>query len=96
MVGNVRERCADRFKSYTSLDLAKNTPENPLVDERSIVELAPGGPTEVKFVVKGGSYMTSEQQAMAFLRPREGPDDIPGDVGFRVVIECPSRAQSAR
>ena len=98
MVGNVRELCADLAKPYSSLHLEQNAPNHPLVDERPPVDLTgidPGG-GKVKVIVRGGSYLMSERQAMAFHRSREVPNEIPADVGFRVVIECPSRTEPPR
>jgi serine/threonine-protein kinase len=98
LVGNVREICADVAKDYSGLRLEKNAPEHPLVDERPFVDLTgvePGG-GKVKVIVRGGSYATSERKAMAFYRSRQGADDMSSDVGFRVVIECPSRTEEAR
>ncbi len=86
MVGNLRELCADAYIPYTEMRLAENSRRNPLVDERRLVDLAL---PDVKLVVRGGSFKTSEDRAMAFYRWREPPDEIPDDVGFRIVIECP-------
>ena len=47
----------------------------------------------VKVVVRGGSFRTSEAKAQAFYRKADSPTDIPDDVGFRVVIECPSDSE---
>jgi formylglycine-generating enzyme required for sulfatase activity len=98
LVGNVREICADVAKPYSSLRLEQNAPKHPLVDERPFVDLTgvdPGG-GKVKVIVRGGSYLMSERKAMAFSRSREVADDMPSDVGFRVVIECPSRTEEPR
>jgi serine/threonine protein kinase/formylglycine-generating enzyme required for sulfatase activity len=87
MVGNLRELCADPYVPYSELKLDGNSPKNPLADQRGVVDLAA---PNVKIVVRGGSFLTSEDQATAFHRWREPPGDIPSDVGFRVVIECPT------
>jgi serine/threonine-protein kinase len=92
MVGNVRELCADVYKAYPVVDRAKNSTKNPLVDERPEVNLAAEG---TKVVVRGGSFEVGEERALAYQRWREPPGAIPGDVGFRVVIECPSRAEGS-
>jgi formylglycine-generating enzyme required for sulfatase activity len=98
LVGNVRELCADVAKPYSSLRLEQNAPNHPMVDERPFVDLTGVDPDggKVKVIVRGGSYVTSERKAMAFYRSREVADDIPSDVGFRVVIECPSRTEESR
>ncbi|HZW33575.1 MAG TPA: bifunctional serine/threonine-protein kinase/formylglycine-generating enzyme family protein [Isosphaeraceae bacterium] len=98
LVGNVSELCADVARPYSSLHLGQNSPRHPLIDERPPVDLSavePGG-GQVKVIVRGGSYVTSEKTAMAFLRSRQAPDDISSEVGFRVVIECPSRSEASR
>jgi eukaryotic-like serine/threonine-protein kinase len=87
MVGNVRELCAEPYVPYSELTLDKNKFDAPLIDARGVVNLeAPN----VKIVVRGGSFQTPEDRATAFYRWREPPNDIPSDVGFRVVIECPA------
>ncbi len=92
MVGNLRELCADTYVPYTELKLDGNSRSNPMVDARGPVDLA--GP-DVKVVVRGGSFLYSQDQAMAFYRWREPPGDLPEDVGFRVVIECPADAEGS-
>ncbi len=87
MVGNVRELCADVFQPEPS-------PEpngEPLVDKRSDVRIAKG----VKIAARGGSFRVDEQRAMACSRSGVTPTDVPDDVGFRVVIECPPKAGEA-
>ena len=92
MVGNVREICADAYQSYSDLGATKgdNAASNPLIDRRTPVDPNADG---VKIVVRGGSFHAAEQKAMAFYRCAEDPNDIPDDVGFRVVIECPAQAE---
>ena len=92
MVGNLGELCADDYQSYASLGLTGNAPNNPLVNHRPTVDVTANG---VKIVVRGGSFRVVEQKAMAFYRSRVAPNDIPDDVGFRVVIECPSQAEES-
>ena len=92
MVGNLRELCADAYVPYTELTLAGNSRKNPLVDERRLVDLKFA---DLKIVVRGGSFRTSEDRAMAFYRCTEPPGEIPDDVGFRIVIECPFEPEQA-
>jgi serine/threonine protein kinase/formylglycine-generating enzyme required for sulfatase activity len=92
MVGNLRELCADPYIPYGKLRLAGNSRKNPLIDERRPVDQA--GP-DVRVVVRGGSFMCSEDRATAFFRWREPPGDLPADVGFRVVLECPEGDESS-
>jgi serine/threonine-protein kinase len=89
MVGNVRELCADAYEPYAALKPAERTEKNPLVDDRKLVDLAA---PKVKVVARGGSFHTGEDRAMAFFRWAVAPRDVPDDVGFRVVIECPGDA----
>ena len=92
MTGNVRELCADAYQPYDDLKLAANSADHPLVDRREKLVLDSSESGQIKVVVRGGSYMDSLRKAMTFMRNRlAANDDIPGDVGFRVVIECPSR-----
>ena len=87
MVGNLRELCADPYVPYSELKLDGYSPKNPLADERGGVDLAA---PNVKIVVRGGSFYTSEDVATAFYRSTVSPSAVPDDVGFRVVIECPT------
>ncbi len=92
MVGNLRELCADAYVPYSELDLARNLPAMPLDDRHGVVDLAA---PNVKIVVRGGSFQTPEDRATTFYRWRESPNDIPSDVGFRVVIECPADSEKS-
>jgi eukaryotic-like serine/threonine-protein kinase len=92
MVGNVRELCVDRYVPYTEMRLADNAPKAPLSDERLPVDLGSPG---TRIVVRGGSFLSREDEAKAFNRSAEPPDAIPPDVGFRVVIECPAKAETS-
>jgi serine/threonine-protein kinase len=86
MTGNVQEFCVDVYKSYAQLNPAKLTSKNPYVDRRD--EAPPKA--EDKVVVKGGSFEKKQSQAKAFLRTAVVKSlSISGDIGFRVVIECP-------
>ena len=94
MTGNVRELCTDAYLPYDELKLAGNSADHPLVDHREKLVLDSNDAGQIKIVVRGGSYMDSPRKALTFMRDQLAADDaVPGDVGFRVVIECPSRAQ---
>ena len=59
-------------------------------DERLPVDLgAPG----TKIVVRGGSFLREKTRRGHSIARRKRPTDIPLDVGFRVVIECPAEAE---
>ena len=92
MVGNLRELCADAYVPYTDLKLDGNSRKSPILDGRGVVDLAA---PETKIVVRGGSFMYPQDQAMAFYRWREPPADIGEDIGFRVVIECPAGVEGS-
>jgi serine/threonine protein kinase/formylglycine-generating enzyme required for sulfatase activity len=88
LVGNMRELCADAYVPYSKLNLAGNLPATPLHDRRDVVDVSS---PDIKVVVRGGSFQTPEDRATAYYRWREPPGEIPSDVGFRVVIECPEK-----
>jgi eukaryotic-like serine/threonine-protein kinase len=94
MTGNVRELCADVYKPYDDLRPKTYSLDHPLVDRREDRQ-ASSEPNPVKIVVRGGSYGVRPRTAMSFMRDRLSvPGDMPGDVGFRLVIECPSHAEA--
>jgi eukaryotic-like serine/threonine-protein kinase len=94
MTGNVHEFCADAYQPYDELKLAGNSADHPLVDHREKLILDSSDSGQIKIAVRGGSYMDSPRKALAFMRDRLAVDDeVSGDVGFRVVIECPSRTE---
>ena len=91
MTGNVRELCADAYRSYAELDLNGNTSDHPYIDHREEIDLNSSGSGQIKVVVRGGSFMDQPRKALTFMRDRVAvDDDVPSYVGFRVVIECPS------
>ena len=50
----------------------------------------------VKIVVRGGSFrVVDEKKARSFWRSVVAFNDIPDDVGFRVVIECPPKVEES-
>ncbi len=92
MTGNVRELCADAYKPYDDLDLGANAREHPFIDRREALVLDSAGSDKIKVVVRGGSFfMDKPQKALTFMRDQAGVDEALIYVGFRVVIECPSR-----
>ena len=94
LTGNVREFCLDAYKPYNEIIPPKNTIDEPLVDP---ICVDPGsGDSSKYYIVRGGSFMTSLRQAMAFLRSGMAPDKTADDVGFRVVIECPPQHELPR
>ncbi len=94
--GNVRELCADPYKPYDELVLTANSAAHPLIDRREKLLLDSSESGQIKAVVRGGSFMDTARKATTFMRDRLAVDDnVPGDVGFRVVIECPSRADDS-
>jgi eukaryotic-like serine/threonine-protein kinase len=92
MVGNLRELCVEAYVAYGDLKLDRYSRKKPLVDARGPVDLAA---PDVKIVVRGGSYTCPQERAMAFYRYREPPANLPPDVGFRIVIECPADAEGS-
>ena len=80
MTGNVREWCADPYRPYSELiDLAAATkPAASCADPN------------MGYVVRGGSFQSDDQDAMSFNRDGVKGDEEPIDLGFRVVIDCPS------
>jgi eukaryotic-like serine/threonine-protein kinase len=86
MTGGVLEFCADVYKPYGELDLTKFSPRTPLVDRRD--HALPKG-DEFKVVVKGGSFLLTQSKSKAFLRRAVRASEQTGEIGFRVVIECP-------
>ncbi|HKI20961.1 MAG TPA: SUMF1/EgtB/PvdO family nonheme iron enzyme, partial [Isosphaeraceae bacterium] len=96
MTGNVRELCADAYKPYDDLKLSANSADHPLIDQRETLLLDSSEKGQIKVVVRGGSYMGTARKAMTFMRDKLSiDDDVPSDVGFRVVIECPSQVDDS-
>jgi hypothetical protein len=82
------------YKPYDDLRPKTYSLDHPLVDRREDRQ-ASSEPNPVKIVVRGGSYGVRPRTAMSFMRDRLSvPGDMPGDVGFRLVIECPSHAEA--
>ncbi len=92
MTGNVRELCADAYEPYDKLPLADISREHPLVDRRPTAMPDSVG---TRIVVRGGSFLDRPQKALSFMRDRLGVEDFSNYIGFRVVIECPSRDEDA-
>ncbi len=88
LAGNVRELCAEVYSPYSRFDpLKHDATERALVIRRE--ETAFPDDPNANVVVRGGSFLQASSRAYAFYRSREPAGSIPGDVGFRVVIECP-------
>jgi serine/threonine-protein kinase len=93
MTGNVREWCRDVYEPYSKIiNKHKNADpagaDGPLHDPCECREPTPGEP-KVRYVVRGGSFLTSLDDAKTFQRVGVEADAQPNDLGFRVVIECP-------
>jgi serine/threonine-protein kinase len=90
MAGNVRELCIDEYKSYRDIKADKyQSARSALLDERARVKPEATDPSSFKVVVRGGSFLTREATSKVFLRSAVRANDVPGYVGFRLVIECP-------
>jgi eukaryotic-like serine/threonine-protein kinase len=90
MAGNVRELCVDEYRPYGAIAPGKHqTPSRALVDDRTRDEPKQADPGSFKVAVRGGSFQTREAKSMAFRRGLVTSNDVPADVGFRLVIECP-------
>jgi formylglycine-generating enzyme required for sulfatase activity len=87
MAGNVRELCLDAFRPYQEIVPPENSTRLPLIDPRQGAEPRPDRAT--RYVVRGGGYISSLQKAQVFYRDGIKAAETAGDVGFRVVIECP-------
>ena len=88
----MRELCADVYRPYEELELSGNASDHPYLDRREKLDLKSSGSGQTKVVVRGGSFTDPPRKALTFMRDRVAvDDDMPAYVGFRVVIECPSR-----
>ncbi len=88
LIGNLRERCRDGYQSYEATMQGSREKERALQDP--IIPSAPGKEgEEAKYVVRGGSFLTTPQEARTYYRDAlEGSKRLT-DLGFRMVIECP-------
>jgi eukaryotic-like serine/threonine-protein kinase len=91
MAGNVREWCRDRWEKYDTL-LNNRSKPTYLPDDPS------SEPGETQIIARGGSW--NDSMIYRFV-VRRGPDvllkDKPlVDVGFRMVLECPTLEEAAR
>jgi serine/threonine-protein kinase len=95
MAGNVRELCLDVYQPYSKLIKAHNSTTDPMVDPW--VREEPRPDTPAVYVVRGGWFGATPQQAMVFQRSQVPADDPepPNNTGFRVVIECPPARPSS-
>jgi formylglycine-generating enzyme required for sulfatase activity len=87
MIGNVREWCRDADTPYRDMPASSRDPSYP-PDTTS-----PG----TAVIVRGGSYKCPPDFAYTTFRGRSLMivDEVPPDVGFRLVIECPTDAPEA-
>ncbi|MGO9599185.1 MAG: protein kinase domain-containing protein [Isosphaeraceae bacterium] len=90
MTGNVREWCLDRYRPYGQIIAENPNPGKPLRDPQE-------GSSSGKdmYVVRGGSFLLDSNRAMTFQRDSEEASLQNQDLGFRVVLECPSGARAA-
>jgi serine/threonine protein kinase/formylglycine-generating enzyme required for sulfatase activity len=84
MTGNVREWCRDVWEPFVPA-------REPLVDH-----VGPPRTPEALYVIRGGSFITRVDRGSTIARTdREPADQTAKDLGFRLVIECPSSSRSA-
>jgi serine/threonine-protein kinase len=88
LTGNVREWCADPYRTYA--ELVQNHPDKDqaMKDPGLGLDIATIDPG-VEHVVRGGSFLLDSQSAMTFNRDAAKAAEENIDLGFRVVIECP-------
>jgi formylglycine-generating enzyme required for sulfatase activity len=88
LAGNVSELCRDVYEPYSSLDLSANSKAQPLDDPGQ--RRKSQTPEDKNFyVVRGGSYFSTERKARTFYRAGVKGAEAPEENGFRIVIECP-------
>jgi serine/threonine-protein kinase len=92
MTGNVREWCLDCYRPYSDI-IREHKNADPAGTDQTLqnpCECREATPEDLKlpYVVRGGSYLDSPDDAMTFQR-RGFPANSELTVGFRVVIECP-------
>jgi serine/threonine-protein kinase len=88
MTGNVREWCHDVYKPYDEIIAENKNRDRVLNDPRVGGEPRADAP-DLKYVVRGGSFMDQPEDAMTFQRNGIPASEELGYVGFRVVIQCP-------
>jgi serine/threonine-protein kinase len=94
LTGNVREWCVDAYQPYNKGKIASgNSINKPVVDPWVFPDANPSEPGKYR-VVRGGSFRTRVDKAMACYRSALKPDQVDVDIGFRVVLECPPERRS--
>jgi serine/threonine protein kinase/formylglycine-generating enzyme required for sulfatase activity len=84
LTGNVREWCRDVWEEFGAV-------KEPLRDWDGPPR---GAAPDITFVIRGGSFKTFEDRARTTQREDHEPEDQAGiDLGFRLVIECPSTSR---
>jgi len=93
MTGNVREWCAEPYRTYAELLKNRSEKDQPMKDpglgqQPATIDL------ELEYVVRGGSFLVDYLSAMSFNRDGVKAGEEGYDLGFRVVIECPRLTSS--
>jgi formylglycine-generating enzyme required for sulfatase activity len=88
MTGNVQEWCLDSYRPYAELIAEMKNPGQPWPDPCVGEEPSPAEP-KAEYIVRGGSYYVTANEAKVFKRYPTPADSQLDYVGFRVVIPCP-------
>jgi serine/threonine-protein kinase len=95
MTGSLREWCLDEYRDYPKNGAGTKKTDRPPLDPRVGEEPTTANP-EIRYVVRGGSFQLTPEEAMTFVRGRELADEDIRDLGFRVVIHCPRRVEETK
>jgi serine/threonine-protein kinase len=93
LTGNVREWCADPYRTYAELLQTHPDKDQAMKDPGLGLDIATIDPG-VERVVRGGSFLLDNHSAMTFNRDAAKAAEENIDLGFRVVIECPRLTSS--